>query len=385
MDYKEEALKLHEAKKGKIAIRSKVKLRTKEDLSIAYTPGVAEPCIKISQNPADIFKYTSKSNMVAVVTDGSAVLGLGNIGAEAALPVMEGKAVLFKELAGIDAFPICIKTQNSDEIVNIIKNIAPVFGAINLEDISAPRCFDIEMRLQDLGIPVMHDDQHGTAVVVLAGLINALKVINKKFGDVKIVINGAGAAGNAIAKLLLHYTKIKDIIICDTKGIIYEGRNDDDKNKTELAGITNKNKLKGALVDAIAGANVFIGVSKPGLVTKEMIKTMSEKPIVFALSNPIPEIMPHDAKEAGAIVIATGRSDFPNQINNALGFPGIFKGALAARALCITDKMKIAAAEAIANCIEDPTAERIVPDVLDKRVVKKVAKAVKKAAREGRY
>jgi len=385
MDYKEEALKLHEAKKGKIAIRSKVKLRTKEDLSIAYTPGVAEPCIKISQNPADIFKYTSKSNMVAVVTDGSAVLGLGNIGAEAALPVMEGKAVLFKELAGIDAFPICIKTQNSDEIVNIIKNIAPVFGAINLEDISAPRCFDIEMRLQDLGIPVMHDDQHGTAVVVLAGLINALKVINKKFGDVKIVINGAGAAGNAIAKLLLHYTKIKDIIICDTKGIIYEGRNDDDKNKTELAGITNKNKLKGALVDAIAGANVFIGVSKPGLVTKEMIKTMSEKPIVFALSNPIPEIMPHDAKEAGAIVIATGRSDFPNQINNALGFPGIFKGALAARALWITDKMKIAAAEAIANCIEDPTAERIVPDVLDKRVVKKVAKAVKKAAREGRY
>ncbi len=382
MDYKEEALKLHEAKKGKIAIKSKIKLKTKEDLSIAYTPGVAEPCIKISQNVSDIFKYTSKSNMVAIITDGSAVLGLGNIGAEAALPVMEGKAILFKELAGIDAFPICIKTQNSDEIVNIIRNIAPVFGAINLEDISAPRCFEIERKLQDLGIPVMHDDQHGTAVVVLAGLINALKVVDKRFEDIKIAINGAGAAGNAIVKLLSSYTKINDIIICDTKGIIHEGRSDEDKNKTELAGITNKNKIKGTLTDAIVGADVFVGVSKPGLLTREMIKTMNEKPIIFALANPIPEIMPHDAKEAGAAVIATGRSDFPNQINNALGFPGIFKGALASRALRITDEMKIAAAEAIANYIENPTADRIVPDVLDKKVVKKVSKAVKNAMKK---
>ena len=382
MNYGEESLKLHEAKRGKIAIKSKIKVRTKDVLSMVYTPGVAEPCIRISQDIKNVFKYTIKSNTVAVITDGSAVLGLGNIGAEAALPVMEGKCVLFKELAGIDAFPICIKTQDSNEIINIVKNIAPVFGGINLEDISAPRCFDIEKGLQDLGIPVMHDDQQGTAVVVLAALINSLKVINKRFEDIKVVINGAGAAGNAIAKLLLYYAKIKDITICDTKGIIYEGRNDDDKNKVALAGLTNRNLAKGTLIDAIVGADIFVGVSKPSVLTKEMVKSMNEKSIVFALSNPIPEIMPNEALEAGAAVVGTGRSDFPNQINNALGFPGIFKGALAVRATRITDEMKLAAARAIADCVESPTVKRIVPDVLDKRVVKKVASAVKKVAKK---
>jgi len=378
-----EAIKLHKEKRGKLEIKSKVALATKKDLSLAYTPGVAAVSSAIAKDKSKVYDYTIKQNSVAVVTDGSAVLGLGNIGPEAALPVMEGKAILFKEFADIDAYPICLATQNSDEIISIVKNIAPGFGGINLEDISAPRCFEIEQALQEIGIPVMHDDQHGTAVVVLAGLINATKVVGKELTQLKVVINGSGAAGMAIAKLLLCLgyekktcTPVKEIILCDSKGIIYERRNDLNKYKKELAKATNRKKIKGTLEDALQGADVFIGVSVGGALKKEYIKKMADKPIIFAMANPTPEIMPDEAK--GAAVIATGRSDFPNQINNVLAFPGIFRGALDAKATQITCGMKLAAAHAIADCVAKPTKENIIPSPLEREVAKKVSEAVRK-------
>ena len=379
MDIYEESLKLHEEKKGKMEITSKVPLKTRKDLSLAYTPGVARPCIEISKDKNLAYKYTIKSNTVAVITDGSAVLGLGNIGALAGLPVMEGKAILFKEFAGVDAFPICIETQDTEKIIEIIKNISPVFGGINLEDIASPRCFEIEERLQDLGIPVFHDDQHGTAIVILAALINASKVAGKKISDLQIVISGAGAAGIAITKLLLHKEfNVKNVILCDTKGIISNSRTDLNDVKKEMVKITNKDNRSGMLSDALFGADVFIGVSGPGVLKKEMIKDMNEKPIIFAMANPIPEIMPDDAKEGGAFIIGTGRSDFPNQINNVLAFPGIFRGALDIRAKRITEEMKIAAAKALASYVKDPTVDNIMPSALDKEVAKVVAEAVRK-------
>ena len=378
-----EAIKLHKEKRGKLEIKSKVALATKKDLSLAYTPGVAAVSSAIAKDKSKVYDYTIKQNSVAVVTDGSAVLGLGNIGPEAALPVMEGKAILFKEFADIDAYPICLATQNSDEIISIVKNIAPGFGGINLEDISAPRCFEIEQALQEIGIPVMHDDQHGTAVVVLAGLINATKVVGKELTQLKVVINGSGAAGMAIAKLLLCLgyekktcTPVKEIILCDSKGIIYERRNDLNKYKKELAKATNRKKIKGTLEDALQGADVFIGVSVGGALKKEYIKKMADKPIIFAMANPVPEIMPDEAK--GAAVVATGRSDFPNQINNVLAFPGIFRGALDAKATQITCGMKLAAAHAIADCVAKPTKENIIPSPLEREVAKKVSEAVRK-------
>ncbi|MBS3081283.1 NADP-dependent malic enzyme, partial [Candidatus Pacearchaeota archaeon] len=345
MDYKKESLKLHEKLKGKLVISSKIPIKTREDLSLLYTPGVAEVSRKIFENKNEIYKYTIKGNSVAVITDGSSVLGLGNIGPEAALPVMEGKAILFKEFANIDAFPICISEQNTKKTIETIKNIAPVFGGINLEDIKAPECFEIENALQELGIPVMHDDQHGTAVVVLAGLLNSLKLANKKMEDVRIVINGAGAAGISITKLLIKYG-FQDIILLDSKGIINKKRNDLNKYKEEIAGITNKENKEGNLINAIKNADIFIGVSKPNILKKEMIQLMN-LPIIFALANPDPEILPDEAKKAGAFIIATGRSDFPNQVNNVLAFPGIFRGALDIKARKITDEMKIAAALAL--------------------------------------
>ncbi len=382
MNYNEESLKLHEKHQGKLSIISKIEVNNKDDLSLIYTPGVAEPCRRIAENPKDVYKYTSKGNMVAVLTDGSAVLGLGNIGAEAALPVMEGKAVLFKQLAGIDAFPICVKSQDAKDIIATAINISPGFGGINLEDISAPKCFEVEAALQDLGIPVMHDDQHGTAVVTLAALINAAKVVNKPLESLSVVINGAGSAGIAITKLLLCFgidkkvcTSVKEIILCDSKGIIYEGRDNLNPFKEELAKSTNLNLRKGLLQDALEGADVFIGVSKGNLLTIEDIKLMNENAIIFALANPIPEIDPTEAIKVAAVV-GTGRSDFPNQINNSLAFPGIFRGALDARATRITDEMKVAAAQAIASCVE-PTAENLLPFTLDKNVAVKVAEAVK--------
>lgn len=387
MDVNKESLKLHKEHKGKLATKSKVSVKTKEDLSLVYTPGVAEVCRAIAANPKAIYDYTMKSNSIAVVTDGSAVLGLGNIGAEASLPVMEGKCVLFKELANIDAFPICIKTQDDDEIIKIVKNIAPAFGGINLEDIAAPRCFKIEDALLGIGIPVIHDDQHGTAVVVLAALINAAKVVGKKIENLKIVINGAGAAGTAVTKILLCVgidrkicTSAKEIVLCDSKGIIYDGRGDLNDFKQQMAKITNSAKRKGTLKDALKGADVFIGVSKGNLLTAEDLKAMNKDAIVFAMANPTPEIMPDEAKKVAAIV-GTGRSDFPNQINNSLGFPGIFRGALDSKATKINNEMKIAAANALASCVE-PTKDNILPYTLDKNVVKKVAEAVAKAAKE---
>ncbi|MEM3126788.1 MAG: NADP-dependent malic enzyme [Candidatus Woesearchaeota archaeon] len=387
MDVYQESLKLHEAKKGKLEIKSKVKIKTKEDLSLAYTPGVAEPCKRIAANKDDVYKYTIKQNSVAVVTDGSAVLGLGNIGPEAALPVMEGKAILFKEFAKIDAYPICLTTQNVDEIVQTVKRISPGFGGINLEDISAPRCFEIEEKLQDIGIPVMHDDQHGTGVVLLAALMNAVKVVGKNIQDIKVVINGAGAAGWGIGRLLLCLeqeknvcTPPKELIILDSKGAIYEGRKDLQGYKIEIAKITNKNKFAGNIKEALIEADAFIGVSKGNLLTAQDISKMNKDAIVFAMANPVPEIMPDEAKKFAKIV-GTGRSDFPNQVNNVLAFPGIFRGALDARATKITPKMKIAAAHALAKAVENPTAEQILPNPLDKKVAKLVAKAVKKAAK----
>jgi malate dehydrogenase (oxaloacetate-decarboxylating) len=382
MNYQEESLRVHEEKKGKIAVRSKVKVETKDDLSLAYTPGVAEPCRYIAKNKEDVYKYTFKGNSVAVISDGSAVLGLGNIGAEASLPVMEGKAILFKEFADIDAFPICLASQDVEKNIETIKNIVPVFGGINLEDFKAPQCFEIEAALQDLGIPVMHDDQHGTAVVVMAAMINALKVVGKNKEDVKVIVNGAGAAGIAVTKLLVSYgISSKNVILCDSKGTIYSGREDleNNKYKKELAEITNSCKVQGNLSDAIKGADVFLGVSKKGLLKKEMVESMNKDAIVLAMANPDPEIMPDEAKEAGARVIATGRSDFPNQVNNVLGFPGIFRGALDVRATRITEKMKVAAAEALASIVESPSEENIIPYALDKSVVPKVAEAVKQA------
>lgn len=388
MDYYQESLKLHEKHRGKIEIISKVPLKNRDDLSLAYTPGVAEPCRQIAKNPQDVYKYTNKGNMVAVVTDGSAVLGLGNIGGAAGMPVMEGKAILFKEFGDVDAFPICLNTQNAEEIIETIERIAPTFGGINLEDISAPRCFEIESRLiKSLDIPVFHDDQHGTAIVILAGMINALKLTNRTFENTKFVINGLGAAGTAVIKLLIEYGVNPDnVLLVDSKGIIYKGREGLSIIKGDLAGITNTachlglnhpDCKKGELGEAVKGMDVFIGLSKPGLLTESMIKNMAKNPIVFAMANPEPEIMPETAKRAGVAIIATGRSDFPNQVNNVLAFPGIFRGVLDAGIKKITKEIKIAAAEAIASYVENPTTEKIIPNPLEKEVAKRVAEAVK--------
>jgi malate dehydrogenase (oxaloacetate-decarboxylating) len=379
MSIGEDSLKLHEKLKGKLSIKSKIPLNTKLDFSLAYTPGVAEPCKKIFANEEDVYKYTIKGNTVAVISNGTSVLGLGNIGAKAAIPVMEGKAAIFKELAEIDSFPICIDSEDIEENINIIKKISSIFGGINLEDYKAPECFEIEKRLQDLGIPVMHDDQHGTAIVVLAGIINSLELVNKQISNIKIVISGAGAAAIAVTKLLINYkANPKNMIICDTKGTIYRGREDlnGNKYKQEIAEITNSNIIKGDLKEAMKNADVFIGLSKSGLVSKEMVSSMNKKAIIFAMANPEPEILPQDAKEAGAFIVATGRSDFPNQVNNALIFPGMFRGALDCRATKITEKMKIAAAEALAKMVQ-PEADRILPDITDKQIPKNIAKAVK--------
>ena len=377
MDLKERSLQMHERLRGKLEIKSKIEIKTKEDLSLAYTPGVAEPCKKIHENKENVYKYTGKSNTVAVISDGSAVLGLGNIGAEASIPVMEGKSILFKEFANIDAFPICLNTQNPKEIIETIKRLHPTLGGINLEDIKAPECFEVEESLQNLGIPVMHDDQHGTAVVVLAALINSLKLTKKNIETAKIVINGAGAAGIAVTKIILLYgADPKNITLLDSKGTITKNRKDLNKYKQKLA--DKISQVKGGLETAIKNTDVFIGVSKPNILTKEMIKSMNKDPIIFAMANPDPEILPNLAKEAGAKIVATGRSDFPNQINNVLAFPGIFRGALDIRATKITEKMKIAAAEALANSIK-PSEEAILPYVTDKNIVPKVSEAVKRA------
>lgn len=364
-------------------------VRTKDDLSTVYSPGVAAPCEAIARDPEAVWEYTIKSNTVAVVSDGSAVLGLGNIGPLAAIPVMEGKAMLFKKFAGIDAFPICLATQDTDEIVQTIRNIAPVFGGINLEDISAPRSFEIEERLQNLGIPVFHDDQHGTAIVVLAALLNASKVLKKKINDLKVVINGSGAAGVAIAKLLKGYglknpaVHVREIILCDRKGILHAGREDLNASKRATLEFTNPKGLSGSVFDALNGANVFIGVSSANLLHAEDIRRMAKDSIVLALANPIPEIMPEQAYAGGAAIVGTGRSDLPNQVNNVLGFPGVFRGAMDARAPRITTEMKLAAALAIASCVPNPTHDFIIPASLDKKVAKRVAKAVYQAAMTG--
>ena len=382
MNYNERALEVHESSKGKIEVVSKVKLETKDDLSIAYTPGVAEPCRKIASTPEDVYKYTSKGNLVAVVSDGSAVLGLGNIGAKAAIPVMEGKAILFKAFAGVDAFPICLETQNVDEIVETIVRISPVFGGINLEDISSPRCVEVERRLKELlDIPIFHDDQHGTAIVVSAALINALKIVNKDIANIRIVINGAGSAGNAIARMLVDLGA-KNILSCDRKGIL--SRNAKQKNwvQDEIALITNPSGEEGTLADALKQADVFIGVSSKDAVSKDMVKSMKSDAIVFAMANPDPEIMPQDALDAGARIVGTGRSDFANQINNVLAFPGIFRGALDAKATDINEAMKIAAVYAIANLVssEELCEAYIIPSALNKSTSERVAKAVYEAA-----
>jgi len=383
MNYYEESLKLHEEKQGKISVTSKVKVETRDDLSLAYTPGVAEPCRKIHENQENVYKYTSKGNLVAVVTDGSAVLGLGDIGPMAGMPVMEGKSILFKEFADVDAFPILVDSKDVDEIVNAVRLIAPTFGGINLEDIGAPRCFEVEEKLKKVvDIPVFHDDQHGTAIVVLAGVINALKVVDKKLEDIKVVINGAGAAGTAISKLLLS-SGVKNLIACDKVGILYRGMEKIDDAKDALAEITNPENIKGSLADALVGADVFVGVSAPGILKPEMVKSMNRDAVIFAMANPTPEIMPDEAKAAGARVIGTGRSDFPNQVNNVLAFPGIFRGALDVRAKEINEEMKLAAAYAIANYIkdEDLNENNVIPSALDKNVATKVAEAIAEAAR----
>ncbi len=384
----QESVDLHKKVGGKIGTYSKVPVKTSHDLSLAYTPGIAQVSLDVAKDTKKAFELTLKKNSLGVISDGSKVLGLGNLGAYGAIPVMEGKAVLFKELGGIDAFPICIVTQDTKEIISIIRNIAPVFGAINLEDFVAPKCFEIEAALQDLGIPIYHDDQHGTATVVYAGLLNAAKVVNKPFGSLRVCINGAGAAGNAIAKMLLgkgvpgHFPTVKEIILCDTKGTIYAGRKDMDPAKHELASYTNPKKIKGSLADAIKGVDVFIGVSVAGALSPHMIKTMGKKPIVFGLANPTPEIMPDEATKAGAAVVATGRSDFPNQANNALAFPGIFRGAMDARATRVTEGMNMAAAVALAGMVKKPTADKILPPLSDRKVAKVVAKAVHAQAKK---
>ncbi|MDK2968396.1 MULTISPECIES: NADP-dependent malic enzyme [Lacrimispora] len=384
MDYNKLALKLHEKNKGKIEVTSKVDVKCREDLSTAYTPGVAEPCRKIRDNKSEVYRYTAKGNLVAVVTDGTAVLGLGDIGPEAAMPVMEGKSILFKAFGGVDAFPICLDTKDTEEIIKTVRYLAPGFGGINLEDISAPRCFEIERRLkEELNIPVFHDDQHGTAIVVSAGIINALKVVGKKIEEVKAVINGAGSAGISICRLLLSIG-MKDIILVDKKGALAEGEEWMNDAQKAMAQVTNPENKTGDLKEIMKGRDVFIGVSAPGIVTSQMVASMAKDPIVFAMANPTPEIMPDEAKEGGARIIATGRSDFPNQINNVLVFPGIFRGALDAKATDITEEMKIAAAYAIAGIIkeEELTEEYIIPGAFDERVAKEVAEAVKKKAVE---
>lgn len=376
----EQALKFHELHRGKIELRSKVRVKTKEDMSLAYTPGVAEPCMRIHANREDVYRYTSKGNFVAVISDGTSVLGLGDIGPYAAIPVMEGKAMLFKVFAGVDAFPICLDTKNIDELVNTVKNIAPSFGGINLEDIGAPRCFEIEERLKKLlDIPVFHDDQHGAATVALAGLINALKVVGKKFSEIKVVISGAGAAGTATAKLLID-EGVRDIIVTDTAGIINKGREGMNPYKKELAELTNKRNISGTLTDAMKGADVFIGLSVGGIVSEEMVSSMANDAIVFPLANPTPEIMPEKARRAGARIVGTGRSDCSNQINNSLGFPGIFRGALDTRARDINEDMKLAAANALASLVPEPEEEKIIPGIFEPDVAPSVARAVARAA-----
>lgn len=382
---REEALHMHRINKGKLESKSKVQVRNAHDLSLAYSPGVAEPCKDIYEKPELVYEYTMKGNMVAVVSDGTAVLGLGNIGPEAALPVMEGKSVLFKSFAGVDAFPICLNTTDVDKIVETVKLLEPTFGGVNLEDIAAPNCFVIEERLKkEANIPIFHDDQHGTAIVTVAGLVNALKLVGKKMTEIKVVANGAGAAGIAIIKLLYSYG-VRDIIMCDTKGAIYEGRPQGMNSvKAEVAKFTNRDNLSGSLEDVIKGADVFIGVSVAGALSKEMVASMNSDSIIFAMANPDPEIMPDEAKAAGAKVVGTGRSDFPNQVNNVLAFPGIFRGALDVRATHINEKMKVAAAEAIANLIssDELNADYVIPGPFDPRVAPDVAAAVAKAAME---
>lgn len=378
MDYKELALKKHEEWKGKLSIETKVPITNKEELAIAYTPGVAAPCLEIKNDESSAYTYTGKGNLVAVITDGTAVLGLGDIGPSAGMPVMEGKCALFKTFAGIDAVPICIDSTDIDTIVNTVYNISKSFGGINLEDISAPRCFEIERRLIEMcDIPVFHDDQHGTAIITTAGILNALKVTGKKAGSLKIVFSGAGAAGISIAKMFMRFN-LGDIILCGSNGTIYENAPYNNSEQEAMAKITNKNNIKGSLADAMVDADIFIGVSKPGIVSRAMIQSMAKDPIVFAMSNPVPEIMPDLAKSAGAAVVGTGRSDFANQVNNVIAFPGIFRGALDCRAKIITEEMKEAAALAIANVIPENelSPDYVLPDGFNPNVVKNVAKAV---------
>ncbi|MDU5960854.1 MAG: NADP-dependent malic enzyme [Finegoldia magna] len=381
-EIKQKALELHEKNQGKLEVVSKVKVNDAMDLALAYTPGVAEPCKKIHEDNSLAYKYTNKGNMVAVVTDGSAVLGLGNIGGIAGMPVMEGKSVLFKEFGNVDAFPICLNTQDTEEIIRTVKAISPSFGGINLEDIAAPRCFEIEKRLiEELDIPVFHDDQHGTAVIVLSAVINALRIVKKDISDVKIVISGAGAAGIAISNLLT-LAGAKNNLILNSRGIIDPDDEKLDEARREIARTTNPNKVKGDLKTAMENADIFIGVSAPGILTKEMVSSMNHDAIVLAMANPVPEIYPDEAKEAGARVVGTGRSDYPNQVNNVLVFPGIFRGALDAKADKITDDMKLSAAYAIAHMVEQPTEERILPEAFNKDVARNVANAVKKSWEE---
>ena len=390
MDIFEESVLLHQDLGGKLRVRGKLELRNRHDLSLAYTPGVARVCEEIAADKRRVYDLTIKRNTVAVVTDGSAVLGLGNIGPEAALPVMEGKALLFREYAKIDAFPICLATQDTQEIIETVRRLEPVFGGINLEDISAPRCFEIEAALQDLGIPVFHDDQHGTSITLLAAMINAANLRGTRLSDLRVVINGAGAAGTSIAELLLGHgypsmadcEPVQSVIVCDSRGIISPDRPDIQSNpaKLELAKLTNPEGRTGSLADAMVDTDVFVGVSVADCVTPDMVRSMNDRPMVFAMSNPIPEIMPEVAKEAGAFIVGTGRSDFPNQVNNVLIFPGIFRGAIDAQATTITPMMKIAAACALAKTVENPTVDEVLPSVLDKSVAFRVAKAVEQAA-----
>ena len=384
MDNNEKAIKMHEEWAGKIEVIATAPVGSKEELAIAYTPGVAAPCLEIQKDVDLSYKYTRRHNLVAVVTDGTAVLGLGDIGPEAGMPVMEGKCALFKAFGDVDAFPLCIRSKDVDEIVNTVALLAGSFGGVNLEDISAPRCFEIEKKLKErCDIPIFHDDQHGTAVITLAGLTNALKIVGKKMEDIHVVVNGAGAAATAITKLLIS-RGLKNVILCDRKGAIYEGREGLNPAKEEMAKITNPEKKAGSLADVIVGADVFIGVSAPGVLTADMVATMAKDPVVFACANPTPEILPDEAKKAGVAVMATGRSDFPNQVNNVLAFPGIFRGALDVRASDINDEMKIAAANAIAGIVSDAelNPEYILPDAFDKRVGPAVAAAVAQAARD---
>ena len=384
MDYAKESLKLHEQWKGKIEVITRAPLETRDDLSLAYTPGVAQPCLEIQKDVNKSYDLTRRSNLVAVITDGTAVLGLGDIGPEAGMPVMEGKCALFKAFGDVDAIPLCVRSKEVDDIVKTVSLIAGSFGGVNLEDISAPRCFEIERKLKEIcDIPIFHDDQHGTAVVTLAAMMNALKLTGKKIDEIRVVTSGAGAAGIAIIKLLIAMG-LNDVVLCDRKGAIYKGRDGLNKEKEEMAEITNKQMRKGTLEEVIKGADVFIGVSAPGCVTPEMVKSMAPDPIIFAMANPTPEIMPDLARESGAAVVGTGRSDFPNQINNVLAFPGIFRGALDVRASDINDEMKIAAAKAIADFVKDDelTAEYIIPSALNRDVAAAVAKAVAQAARD---